>query len=254
MAFWFPIFIVGVIGFFANFGFALAGLGSASPSAKPSPAAAHSMDASPFGGYLPPRAVTAALPSPRDVRLPNAHRGEAQPWEREYGNSRGDRSPMVVTTPGSSSSQPIHINVGMPHGQSALPAPGGFGGFNGASTPLEPNVTALIPREPRAAREVATATAPPAADRPVDRSRIQALIDHLLVFEAACVTRADGGLVPAGEMIARYLLWAGERAIAPLAFETMFAEVTGIERIEFGGVPHYRGVTLRGEPELAVAS
>lgn len=98
-----------------------------------------------------------------------------------------------------------------------------------------------------------TTSAPAAPDAPVDRSGINGLIDHLLCFRAACVLNHPGGVVSTDEMWDRYRAWAGERTMARPAFETMFPELTRIEKVDFGGVPHYRGVTLKGAAELAAA-
>jgi hypothetical protein len=99
----------------------------------------------------------------------------------------------------------------------------------------------------------------PADAPPVDRSKVRRPLtddereaaDVILAFRAACVPAAPGGVVSGEHLFRRYQAWAGtERALGEEAFEALFADLTGVERVEIGGLGHWRGIALRAAPGL----
>lgn len=165
----------------------------------------------------------------------------------------------IALGPGGAGSQamhaaPINIHFGVPPGLGpvsaeplTLPAPGAF--FGSDAHPV-----ATPPRVPRLDLPALPADAPP-----VDRSKVRRALtddereaaDVILAFRAACVPAAPGGVVSGEHLYRRYAAWAGpERALAEPAFEALFADVTGVERVEIGGLGHWRGIALRAAPGL----
>lgn len=123
------------------------------------------------------------------------------------------------------------------------------------SAPEEPPPAATVPLS--SLRRAATSLPPPtpeAPSRPVDRQRMQEITDHLLVFRAACLDERPGQVVSADQMWTRYAAWAGQRAINRRAFETLLAEVAGLDLVDLGGVPQYRGIALKQGGQLAAVS
>jgi hypothetical protein len=253
VAFWWPVVLTAVIGFFATFGWPLAGVGRGGHELRqPEPDPLADFDWGPR--RLPPpsgyhqnqgfgEAGTAGA-SPSAQRVSSRQTADAgSPGHASFPSG----GPAAAHVHGA----PINISV-------ALPAAGVGGGLEPGASPspaaeriaTEPKAMLPAPGAGAALRARVLET-PPAAQRPVDRRHVQELIDHLLCFRAACVLDAAGGVVPAREMYERYVSWAGERAISEQAFDTMFGELAGIARVNFGGVPHYRGVVLNREPRLS---
>lgn len=219
---WWAVGLVAVLGFFANFGFALVLSGEPPAPTRPAP------ESEPWDWehlpavYRPHR--TAALPAPQSTSV------ETRP---AYAGA-----PAAVSHPVGHGGQPIHISLALAERtpSSATPPP--------VHVP-SPTEARLLP-----APEAAAPEAPIAPETPVDRSRTRELCDHLLVFRAACVIDEPAAVVSAETMYRRYRAWAGRRAVAAAAFHTMFPEVAGVALGDFGGVPHYGGVALRTEARL----
>ena len=176
---------------------------------------------------------------------------EPDEWSRTFGTRRLQAPPDWEPPPpreepkqrGGMPSRSVHgapININF----AGHPGPNGFTGAVGTPGPIGDPGPISMP--PRTRPMVIEAEAPAAPARPVDRGRIQELCDHLLCFQAACLAESSGATLDASAMYERYQAWAGTRAIARAAFDTMFSELTAIDRVEFGGVPHYRGVALKG--------
>src|SRR5690606_23275887 len=209
-----------VVGFFATFGFPLAGVGrSGQGPRRPEPDPLDDFDWGPR--RLAPPAYThdqisgadgsvgRLHPETSDVQRVSARQNAAA------GSPKGASDPSERPAAAHVHGAPINISV-------ALPATGVGGGLG--EPPSRPPAAEELPApQPRpqlpapgagAALKARAMPAPAAAQRPVERAHVQELIDHLLCFRAACVLDAAGGVVPVREMYERYVSWAGERAIS----------------------------------------
>lgn len=231
--FWFTVVLVGIIGLFANLGFALAGVGRDPSGSAPGGAGAAEQDED--WVWRQPR-----LAAPSPSAAPGPHHPPAG-----YGTPPASH-PGPVTASGS----PINIHFG-----SGAPATSPNAAQPGPMSPGMPNPVEPHPLSPDGLRRQAVPAlpAPVAPDRPVDRAPVNTVIDNLLSFRAACVRNEPGAIVPVAAMYARYVDWAGSRRLARAAFETMLPMATGIQIFDVGGIPHFQDVALRAERELNVA-
>ena len=152
--------------------------------------------------------------------------------------------PQPQASPAAASNAPITINVG---GATSNGAPGSSPGV--AATVGVPG-RRMVRRPaneglPAVSASHAPAVSPAAAERPVDRDRLNTVIDQLVTFAAAELVSDDGALVPFADMVERYRHWAQGRGIDPAAFAIMFPAATGIALIDIAGVQHFAGARLR---------
>ncbi len=255
IAFWIPVGLTLIVGFFANFGFPLAGVR--------------------FGhDEMPaPHRLAGALPRHPDIfddfgeygtPLPSRLRGGAYAWQQpqaEYPHELHEtaRSPVSHSAPQppvplpdrvsapAATHNPITINVGgaTSHGGTGAAAPGGA-----ASDRRLLRGRGAAPdargRRMHEIRDVQALPTPVAPRRPVDRTRLEEILDRLITFKAACLTETPGAVTPLDEIYARYHAWSGGRAIEFDAFKTMLPMVD-VARVEVGGVWHCIDVGLRNE-------
>lgn len=174
-----------------------------------------------------------AHPHPAQSHPPHGHQAQSHPAHAPQSNAVHGA--------------PVHVNLyGMPGlsgpaPQAALPAPVAATVIDKVS---DGNVTQL-----RALQK--EAFAPAAPDGPTDRSKLNAALDGLCVFAAACVVPLDGAWVPADDMYEAYHAWAGPRAMSARAFHAMFEVATGCELRIVGDAPHYGNVKLRASAKEA---
>jgi hypothetical protein len=216
--FWFTVVLVAIIGLFANLGFAIVGLGSSQPHDFAHFDGGQAWQPGPYPHGAP------LLPAP-----PGAM---AQPANYAH------------PAPQPASASPIHLHLGAAPGYApthpAIAAPG---------PAPHPAVGIPSPRVPDEAPPKQSRGAPlpssPAPDRPVDRNRLRELLDGMLAFEAATLTKQDGAAISAADLYARYAAGAAQRAVAPEAFHTMFSAATNLSQTQIGGVPHYMDVAFK---------
>lgn len=234
----FVMFFVALMGFIANFGPAMLGIGG-SPGGPPN------------AGSLP--------------------RGG-------YGGGGGGGTPLRPFDSADSMRETLQAMLGLPPAPAmlALPAPGGGSAYGspinihftpasaegGVQRPqIAANDTVAAPNGVVSASVRQAAKAPPRDDiaaidadaPPADRSRItrdlapeeREAADVILKFRAACIVDSPGGIVDAEALYRRYAAWAGNRALSTAAFRSLLAAATGLDASDIGGLPHYRGVALR---------
>jgi hypothetical protein len=135
----------------------------------------------------------------------------------------------------STASAPINITLGygVPPSASAVPP---------TAVPAEPAARSRSekPLHPR------PDVNPVASAPPVDRGPVQAIVDNLTAFRAACVVDAPGVSVSRDQMWRRYCAWAGDRAASRQVFDALFAEMAEVlvERDAFHDVALRAGSML----------
>jgi hypothetical protein len=224
--FWFTVVLVAIIGLFANLGFAIVGLGSSQPHdfanysgsgqwqhPEPYPHGAPLLPA-PSGAMAPPQHYTHAAPQPASASPIHLHLGAATGYAPTH---------PAIAAPGPAP----HPAVGIP----------------------SPRVPDEAPPKQSRAEPLPSSPAP---DRPVDRNRLRELLDGLLAFEAATLTKQDGAAISAADLYARYAASAGQRAVAPEAFHTMFSAATNVSQTQIAGIPHYMDVAFKAAQLRAV--
>jgi hypothetical protein len=235
--------LVGLIGFFANFGLALVhvvrgvpgGGGGGGSHYRRQPDETW-QDYGHRVGEATSRTLDAA---PRHLMLPAPAAGHASGSAPQSGGSH----------------QGVTINIS----PSGVSAPGMLQGAPQALSTAAGGAPGSEPGAPRYARRDLPAL--PADAPPIDRSRIvrqlsddeRPAADVILAFRAACVIDAPGGLVSVENLHRRYAHWAGERALDLKAFLRLFADVTGVRIADVTGFPHAHDVALRVGASLKVA-
>lgn len=222
--FWLNVFMVAAVSMLATFGFAAVGFTHGD-----------------FGGTSPParKAEDSFLepgrhPVPAPVMRPIYARRAPAPRPAE---------PEILPPSGQRGGD-IHITVGA--GASPVTAPADRSGLPSAGAPL-------VPVEPPSRAAAKPLPSPAPARRPVDRSAVEALMDQLLVFREACLVDRPGAMLSLEQVYARYASWSHGRGMDRGALETMLPTITGLSRVDFGGVAHLADVELRST-SLAVAS
>ncbi len=223
--FWLPVFIVGLLGFWATFGFALVAPALQMPTVEIQ--------------APPPSQRRLASDVPRYAQLASQGGGE--------GPASSGRDHQA-----SSSHHTINVSVA---GQAATPI--GGPAVSASHNPVSagpvapPDVQLAAPTNPVAAAPFVQGPATPEAPKvPVQRDAVKALVDQLLVFHAACTVRSPEQLVDGDRLFERYQSWADGRAMHREAFLSMFGTVCGVERVDMGGVVHFRGLEIRGRQAL----
>lgn len=255
VAFWVPVAITAVIGLFANFGFALAGVGQAPRVDDKTQAFIDSFDVGArrlgaggarqlhdelverFGRdaveqYLPNLAAThnRVPPAPQEMTRPtlppiNGFPPPSQPPRLDqYGGG-------------------INIHVGAP----AVGQP---------QTPPQ-DAPPVRPAQPAAGPPPAPLALPPPVQTgaPVDRSGVLKHTDHLLLFKQACLEPMPSALVSADDMYARYAAWAGPRRLSQAAFLALLSELADVPQSNAaGGHLHFYDFAIRTtQPRAATA-
>jgi hypothetical protein len=248
--FWWSVGLVAVIGFFANFGFALAGVGQGRIGDR----SESPLDEDLLGeAFLPPQYRTRALMAPN--RIPQERSGTAREasstqWEGGPQGAVLGVQPAAPHHPHAlhQHGAPINIHLGLPAGPSAgMTPPAGDPPPSPRPSPVEFSTSAPGGRLP-GGESPGASTKSEAPGAPVDRSQARNTLDQLLRFKAACLEEAAGGMVSAEDMVARYRAWAGARA-----FLTVFGELTGTAEQVVAGKLHFHCVVLREGAHLAVA-
>lgn len=259
--FWVSIFIVAMVGLFSNLGLAIVG-GRPFDAAAAEPNWTHEWGP-PRLSYQPHRGAPPDVPPPPYDQPITGRPGPGR--NEDFGYDAGGRRAAGVSPAPSTNAAPSH--GGNVHG---APITINLGGLSGAGSGaggrlpegLSPAPSQELPAAHGAsgfahqmpALETGPAFAPLPPSSPVDRSALNAMIDNCLAFRAACAIDQAGAVVAAGEMYQRYREWAGVRAVDAGAFHTIFAALTGLEFVLFGGVHHYAGVALKREPMLAAVN
>lgn len=226
ITFWMTIVLVAAVGIFGTLGPALVGLG------------------------LPPAAPPQAGAAPQPQLPPPA--GVQRPW------SHLDEWPQVPQH----AAPPVQQTIIPPANVSGAPINIHFGAAAGGTSAAPEQVVARSPLSPRPKVQPVGATrAEPqrrlrgdrtAAQVPVKRDRINQLCDELMAFKAACLVTSAAGMTPVDDVWHRYQAWAGGGAMAKAAFDTMFGEICGVQRVEFGGAQHWDGVEIAAHQPQAV--
>lgn len=227
------ILLVFLVGFMANFGFALV------LPRGPVQMAMHA------GAPMPP-AGPAEIVDERAKAFEEAYR---QPVERVSARHFGGAPGRTVAGADGQFSPhaPITVNVGGVASQpeathqadSKTPGPGQPGGQEAAAGVAQP-----------AAPSPATKPSP-VSDKPVRRDHARRQADQLRTFKVACLAEDADAVIEGDELYARYRSWAGGREMSRAAFYALIADIAGIEREDAGDVVQFRGVTLRDAPQIA---
>ncbi len=273
---WWSVFLVALIGSFANFGFALAGVGQdTSPAPKKADEFFERFDFGPkqlgnggaqqlydeMAARFGPDAVDRVMINPKVAALKAA--------AVEMGYARTPPAPQEmapVPAPPLSGSPPSFPPSVDPRGGATLHgAPiaihNHFSGAPGAALAQAPQPS-LPPREaqpqagPAAGLSTSEAPALPPllTGPPVDKSGLQAKIDHLQLFKQFCLVPSAGALVAGDDMYARYAAWAGQRCLNEQLFHTLFGGICDVPVTPIGGAFYYVDVAVRTTQTKQIAS
>lgn len=268
IAFWIPPVLTFLIGVFATFGPVLIGLKiPASSAAQPHAPAGHLPPAdifdafrggNPFDphGRAPPQSYAYRMPQAPYApggRLPAGESpgatNDARGATNNAGNPVSHVQPQLQASPAAAPNAPITINVGGATSNGAG-AGGGMAPGEGLSRGAAARRVVRRPaheegRAPGASGFHAPAVSPAANQQPVDRDRLNTVLDQLVTFAAAELVADAGALVPFADMVERYRHWAQGRGIDPAAFAIMFPAATGIALVDIAGAQHFAGARLR---------
>lgn len=276
---YFSVFIVALVGFFATFGPALAGVGQDAPPVK-SKADAF-LDQLDFGPrrvgsdlpaapYMPDQQVAALrekLEAARGIDR-GTPQSEGQPMPREP-LSGGHPPPFPRSLDRASDAHPYGASAREGHGYDGRATHATVQGApiaihnhfaGGAPGPAPHDYHGNAPSQP-----VALRAAPPQLERspapplltgpPVDRSGLLAQIDQVLLFKQACLLDTPGGVVSGEAMYAAYAEWAGVRALSQDGFLGLFIDFAEVPVQHFANRPHFINVALReAQPREVLAS
>lgn len=284
VAFWVPVGIAAVIGLFANFGFALAGVGQdrgpdrktqsfierfdLGPKALPGGGAqklydelverfgrdaveAHlpglrASDAPAFGASARDAQHVRIPPAPEEVPVyqPKPLGGHPPPFPPSFG---GPSDAHFASGPVAPVQHGAPINITFA---------GGGAPAVGPAPPSAPPPERAVGSVPGTERQVAGASSRGTAEQPrqlpplltgppVDRSTANRRQDHLMTFRQARLEVCPGALVSADDMYACYAAWAGERRMSQAAFNVLLSELADVPQEAVGGHLHFYDFAIR---------
>lgn len=288
ITFWFTVVLASFIGFFANFGFALAGVGDPPPRqddydnwdwgpVRLPPPRPDDPSGSRGAGREEPEADVYIVESAAKARRQHEYPAERSGTAREASSTHEGDGTTVGAIPGAHArgqpearhaysggpatsapvmhGAPIHITLNAPSPGSPGGDRGTLGPASGADAPASTPPVPAPPKRPAArALHVVDVPATDAPDAPCNRDPIRTLTDRLLVFQASCLVSRPGGAVGGDELYQRYVEWEGERAEPREAFDALFGSVTGLQRTVIGGAVTWRDVALKRQRQLALAA
>lgn len=237
IVFGFEMFLVAVLGIVANMGFWMVGVRHG-PEDEPHDAGRGSGPGA-SGDDWGPRLLTSA--SGADLRR-SADAAPATDWgparASDAAASQAASPAQVAAMPAANA--PINLTLHMP-GAAPQAAPGA------AAMPQQASPLVASQAVTPAAPVSAASPSPAASERPAQRSSINAAVDRILTFRAACLTEAGAeALLAIPAAYDRYVRWAQGRAVSAPAFQALM-EASGATLTSIAGETHIIGAALRDE-------
>lgn len=149
---------------------------------------------------------------------------------------------------------PQHVHQGAPINITfgGLPGPHAVGP-PAPATPPQREAQPFSAAPAAGPRHQAEPHAPLLTGPPVDRSQARNRHDQILLFKQYSLEATPGALVSADDMYARYAAWAGRRCMGPVLFHELFSEVAEVPITQIGGQLYYADFAVRTSAVRAVS-